>query len=245
MAKWMVSAAATNVAPVNMVPLRGENSRGDSERRLIERAQRGEEQAFATLFQFHKKLVYSVCLQMTRNVADAEDLTQESFLRVFRSINSFRGDSSFSSWLYRIAVNTVLMNLRRRRTPLVSLDESVSTGDFASLKRDVGKTDPRLNGAIDRIALHRATEKLPAGCRQIFDLHEVEGYQHCEIAQLLQCSIGNSKSQLHRAKAHMRNILSPKGKLLSQLSMGYHGREKPGTYIRSLAKNPISPTTGF
>ncbi len=217
MATSTVSAAATNVAPVNVIPLR-ERSRNDSERSLIQRAQRGEEQAFATLFQFHGKLVYSVCLRMTGNVADAEDLTQEAFLRVFRSINSFRGDSAFSTWLYRIAVNTVLMKLRCRKTPLLlSLDEPVSTGDFASLKRDVGKADSSLGGAIDRIALLRATEKLPAGCRQIFDLHEVEGYQHQEIAQLLQCSIGNSKSQLHRAKVHMRNMLFPKGKLFSQV----------------------------
>jgi RNA polymerase sigma-70 factor (ECF subfamily) len=183
--------------------------RDDSERSLIQRAQLGDEEAFAALFQMHKKRVYSVCLQMTKDVADAEDLTQEAFLQVFRSVNSFRGDSAFSTWLYRIAVNTVLMKLRRRKSPpLVSLDEPVSS-DTPSLKRDVGRADPSLSGAVDRIALNRAIEELPAGCRQIFDLHEVKGYQHHEIAELLQCSIGNSKSQLHKAKMKMRDVLFP------------------------------------
>jgi RNA polymerase sigma-70 factor (ECF subfamily) len=194
-----------------VISLKEEKKRKDgSESSLIQRAQAGDEQAFATLYQMHKKRVYSVCLQMTRDVADAEDLTQEAFLQVFRSVNSFRGDSAFSTWLYRIAVNTVLMKLRRRKaSPLVSLDEPVST-ESSSLKRDIGKADPRLSGAIDRIALRRAVEELPAGCRQIFDLHEVEGYQHHEIAKLLECSIGNSKSQLHKAKMKMRDVLFAK-----------------------------------
>jgi len=187
--------------------------RKESEATLVQRAQRGEEEAFATLYQMHKKRVYSLCLQMTRDTADAEDLTQEAFLQVFRCVNSFRGDSAFSTWLHRVAVNTVLMKLRRRKSPtLVSLDEPVST-ESQSLKRDIGKPDPSLSGAVDRIALRRAAEELPAGCRQIFDLHEVEGYQHHEIAELLQCSIGNSKSQLHKAKLKMRDVLIPKGRM--------------------------------
>lgn len=212
MAASVISAASfpavSLVAPIREVK-RAENS----EASLIQLAQQGDEEAFATLYQMHKKRVYSVCLQMTKDIADAEDLTQEAFLQVFRSVNSFRGDSAFSTWLYRIAVNTVLMKLRRRKSPpLVSLDEPVSA-DSSSLKRDVGKADPRLSGAVDRIALSRAVEELPAGCRQIFDLHEVEGYQHHEIAQLLDCSIGNSKSQLHKAKMKMRDVLFPKRKI--------------------------------
>jgi RNA polymerase sigma-70 factor (ECF subfamily) len=190
-----------------------QSKRDESEGSLVQRAQRGDELAFATLYQLHKKRVYSVCLQMTKDVADAEDLTQEAFLQVFRSINSFRGDSAFSTWLYRIAVNTVLMKLRRRKSPpLLSLDEPVSA-DSPSLKREVGKADPSLSGAVDRIALRRAVEELPAGCRQIFDLHEVEGYQHHEIAEILRCSVGNSKSQLHKAKLKMRDILFPKRRM--------------------------------
>jgi RNA polymerase sigma-70 factor (ECF subfamily) len=136
---------------------------------------------------------------MTKDVAEAEDLTQEAFLQVFRAIGSFRGDSAFSTWLYRVAVNTVLMKLRRRKSPpAISLDQPVSPD--SNIRRDYGQNDPALSGAIDRIALRRAIQELPEGCRTVFALHEVEGYQHHEIAQLLDCSIGNSKSQLHKAK---------------------------------------------
>jgi RNA polymerase sigma-70 factor (ECF subfamily) len=209
-----VATCAISATETNLIPVRENAGRDDSERSLVQRAQSGDEQAFATLFQLHKKRVYSVCLQMTKDVADAEDLTQEAFLQVFRSVNSFRGDSAFSTWLYRVAVNTVLMKLRRRKTPpILSLDEPVSA-ESPSLKRDVGKADPRLSGTVDRIALRRAMEELPEGCRQIFDLHEVEGYQHHEIAQMLDCSVGNSKSQLHKAKMKMRDLLFPKRRVL-------------------------------
>jgi RNA polymerase sigma-70 factor, ECF subfamily len=212
-ATCVISATSTNVPRVRVIPLRDQNPRTESEASLVQRARRGDEQAFATLYQLHKKRVYSVCLQMTRDIADAEDLTQEAFLQVFRSVNSFRGDSAFSTWLYRIAVNTVLMKLRRRKAPpSVSLDEPVSA-DSPSLKREIGKADPNLSGVVDRIALRRAVEELPAGCRQVFDLHEVEGFQHHEIAQLLECSIGNSKSQLHKAKMKMRDALFPKRRI--------------------------------
>jgi RNA polymerase sigma-70 factor, ECF subfamily len=205
-ATCVISASATT----NVIPLEKEKSKDDSELTLVQRAQCGDEEAFATLFQLHKKRVYSVCLLMTKDVAEAEDLTQEAFLQVFRSVGTFRGDAAFSTWLYRVAVNTVLMKLRRRKNPpLVSFDEPVSS-ESPSLRRDFGKSDLRLSGAIDRIALRRAIQELPEGCRTIFALHEVEGYQHHEIARLLHCSIGNSKSQLHKAKLKMRDLLFPK-----------------------------------
>jgi RNA polymerase sigma-70 factor (ECF subfamily) len=209
----VISATASNV-----IPARPEVGRDNSEHSLVRRAQSGDEQAFATLFQTHKKRVYSVCLLMTKDVAEAEDLTQEAFLQVFRSVGSFRGDSAFSTWLYRVAVNTVLMKLRRRKTPpILSLDEPVSA-ESPSLRRDVGKSDPHLCGAIDRIALRRAMQELPEGCRKIFALHEVEGYQHHEIAEMLDCSVGNSKSQLHKAKMKMRDLLFPKRRTLRRAS---------------------------
>jgi RNA polymerase sigma-70 factor (ECF subfamily) len=212
----------------NLIPARTETLRDDSERSLIQRAQCGDQEAFGALFQLHKKRVYSVCLQMTKDVADAEDLTQEAFMQVFRNVNSFRGDSAFSTWLYRIAVNTVLMKLRRRKSPpLLSLDEPVSS-DSPTLKRDIGKADPNLAGVVDRIALRRAIEELPVGCRQIFDLHEVQGYQHHEIARRLQCSIGNSKSQLHKAKMKMRDLLFPKAG---------HVRQSKSGAVKILARN--------
>jgi len=196
--------------PVDVISLTAENQRDDSEGTIVQRAQRGDEQAFATLYRLHNKLVYSVCLRMTKDVAEAEDLTQEAFIQAFRNLNSFRGGSAFSTWLYRVAVNTVLMKLRRKSPPVLSLDEPISR-DSPSLKREVEKEDLNLRGAIDRIVLRYAIEELPRGCRQIFELHEVEGYQHREIAQLLRCSIGNSKSQLHKAKKTMRKLLIPQG----------------------------------
>jgi len=225
-ATCVISATASSVIPASE-----ETNRPESERSLVQRAQAGDEQAFATLFQGHKKRVYSVCLLMTKDIAEAEDLTQEAFLQVFRSVGSFRGDSAFSTWLYRVAVNTVLMKLRRRKSPpIVSLDEPVSS-ESPSLRRDVGKADPQLSGAIDRIALRRAMQELPEGCRQIFALHEVQGYQHHEIARMLDCSVGNSKSQLHKAKMKMRDLLFPKRRLARRPSgnSANEASEKSGT----------------
>jgi RNA polymerase sigma-70 factor (ECF subfamily) len=200
-ATLVLSATATNAIPAEKA-----SQRDEPELTLIQRAQQGEEEAFATLFELHKR---RVCLRMTKDVTAAEDLTQEAFLQVFRNIGTFRGDSAFSTWLHRVAVNTVLMNLRRHKSPpMVSLDEPVSF-ESPSLRRDFGKNDPNLSGVIDRIFLRRAIRELPAGCRKIFGLHSVQGYQHHEIAKLLHCSIGNSKSQLYRAKRKMRDLLLP------------------------------------
>lgn len=172
----------------------------------VARAKAGDEQAFATLFDSHKQRVYSLCFLMTGNAAEAEDLSQDAFMQVYRKLGSFRGDSAFSTWLYRVAVNTVLMQRRKRGLKVVSLDEPI-TVESKSIPREYGQRDPDLIGTIDRIALTRAIQELPEGYRTIFVLHEVEGYRHCEIAQMLNCTVGNSKSQLHRAKLRMRELL--------------------------------------
>lgn len=208
--------ATLAISANEVMPATNSTGRDDSQQSLVKRAQAGDEQAFATLFQQHKSRVYSVCLLMTKDVAEAEDLTQEAFLQVFRTVGSFRGEAAFSTWLYRVAVNTVLMKLRRRKAPpTISIDEPVHP-DSPSLYRDFGKNDLDLAGVVDRIALRRALAELPEGCRTIFALHEVQGYQHHEIAQLLECSIGNSKSQLHKAKLKMRDLLFPKRRILQR-----------------------------
>jgi RNA polymerase sigma-70 factor (ECF subfamily) len=143
---------------------------------------------------------------MTGDIAEAEDLTQDAFIQVFRKIEAFRGDSAFSTWLYRVAVNTVLMKLRKRKTREVSMDEPICL-ESSSVPREYGGHDPHLQGTIDRIALIRAISELPRGYREIFILHEVAGYGHQEIARLLQCSIGNTKSQLHKARLKIRDFL--------------------------------------
>jgi RNA polymerase sigma-70 factor, ECF subfamily len=177
---------------------------------VIKRAQQGDSDAFSTVFHAHKARIYSLCLRMTNNAAEAEDLAQDAFLQVFRKIASFRGDSALSTWLYRIAVNTVLMHFRKKSLVQVSLDEPyTSKNDNAKqVRREYGIKDDRLSGSVSRIALTRAISELPEGYRTIFLLHEVEGYEHQEIADLLGCSVGNSKSQLHKAKLRMRDFLA-------------------------------------
>jgi RNA polymerase sigma-70 factor (ECF subfamily) len=178
----------------------------ESDRDLIRRAQLGDADAFAYLFHAHKVKVYSVCLRLTNNTAEAEDLTQDAFVQVFRKLSTFRGDSALATWLYRIAVNTVLMRFRKKTLRQVSLDEPCKA-DARSGRREYGSKDSSLSGLVDRIALTRAIGELPDGYRTIFLLHEVEGYEHQEIAELLDCSVGNSKSQLHKAKLRIREIL--------------------------------------
>ncbi|MGH7487041.1 MAG: RNA polymerase sigma factor, partial [bacterium] len=145
---------------------------------------------------------------MTGDVAAAEDLTQDAFIQAFRKISTFRGDAAFSTWLHRVAINTVLMSRRKRIPQQVSLDDPVCVGS-SLLPRNLVWNDPELSGTPERIALIQGIKRLPEGCRRIFILHEVEGYEHHEIARLLSCSAGNSKSQLHRARIKLREFLFP------------------------------------
>jgi RNA polymerase sigma-70 factor, ECF subfamily len=183
-------------------------TRASLDQELVARAQRGDGDAFATLFHTHKPRVYSLCLRMTNNTAEAEDVTQEAFLQVFRKLSTFRGDSALSTWLHRIAVNTVLMRFRKKSFSELSLDEaSTNNADAKPVRREYGTRDRRLAGSIDRLALIQAIRELPEGYRTVFLLHEVEGYEHKEIAAFLGCSTGNSKSQLHKAKMRIRELL--------------------------------------
>jgi RNA polymerase sigma-70 factor (ECF subfamily) len=144
---------------------------------------------------------------MVGNVAEAEDLTQEAFLQLHRKIATFRGDSAFSTWLHRLTINVVLMHLRKRGLSLVSMDEAMEPAPEGNPGRSFGAADLTLAGSIDRLALERAVGHLPAGYRLIFVLHDIEGYEHNEIASMLECSIGNSKSQLHKARLKLRDAL--------------------------------------
>ena len=173
----------------------------------ISAAQQGDGASFEILYNMHKRRVYSLCLRMLGNVAEAEDLTQEAFLQLHRKIGTFRGDSAFSTWLHRMAVNVVLMHLRKKGLPLVSLEETLEPSQEDGPRKDFGTRDLNLSGSIDRVTLERAVEELPPGYRMVFVLHDVEGYEHNEIAGMLQCSIGNSKSQLHKARMRLRNLL--------------------------------------
>jgi len=179
---------------------------GLSEAEAIERAKQGDGTAFEILYNLHKRRVYSLCLRMTANTAEAEDLTQEAFLQLFRKISTFRGESAFSTWLHRMSVNVVLMRLRKKGLPIVPLDDPLESEEDAT-KKEPGAADLRLSGAVDRLEIQRAIDALPPGYRSIFVLHDVEGYEHNEIAGLVGCSIGNSKSQLHKARMKLRELL--------------------------------------
>ncbi len=146
--------------------------------------------------------MYTLCLRITRNTAEAEDLTQEVFLQLFRKVATFRGDSAFSTWLHRVALNVVLMHLRKKTLPIAPEPLESQTPDAP--KRELGAPDSILAASIDRIALERSVEQLPPGYRRIFLLHDVEGYEHKEIAEMMRCSVGNSKSQLHKARLKLR-----------------------------------------
>jgi RNA polymerase sigma-70 factor (ECF subfamily) len=180
------------------------------EQNLITQARNGDANAFAVLYEMHKPRIVAVCLRMTKDMAEAEDLTQDAFIYVFRKFSAFRGDSAFSTWLHRVAVNTVLMHFRKTRRRQVSL-EHPHPQDSRGLRREYGRMDEKLARCADRLALTRAIAALPPGYRMIFLLHEMQGFDHQEIAQRLHCSIGNSKSQLHKAKLRIRESLARHG----------------------------------
>src|SRR5690348_10617428 len=156
----------------------------------------------------HKRRVYSLCLRMTGNTAEAEDLTQEAFLQLYRKIATFRGESAFSTWLHRLSMNIVLMHLRKKGLPEVSLEEVLEPQRDDNPRKEIATRDDTLHGSIDRLVLEKVLEDLPPGYRIIFILHDIEGYEHNEIGEMLGCSIGNSKSQLHKARIKLRTLLA-------------------------------------
>ena len=174
---------------------------------LIARAQRGDEAAFETLFNTYKRRVYGLCLRMTDNPADAEDATQEAFLTVFRKIHTFRGESAFSTWLLRVTMNIVLMRRRRKTPKMVSVDTDYENEESDWAATELGSSDMRLEGTLDRVCLQEAIDELPSGYRKVFELHDVMGCQHHEISEILGYSEGNSKSQLHKARLRLRKLL--------------------------------------
>jgi RNA polymerase sigma-70 factor, ECF subfamily len=174
----------------------------------IRLAQQGDAGAFEIIYQQHSRRVYALCLRMLRDPVEAEDLVQDVFMRLFRKIRTFRGESAFSTWLHRLAVNLVLMRLRKKKPVSTSLDDITGTDEEnCELRIDIGGPDLRLTGLVDRINLQRAIDQLPAGFKAMFILHDVQGYQHNEIAEMVGRSVGDSKSQLHKARMRLRELL--------------------------------------
>ena len=179
-----------------------------TEAETIRLAQQGDAAAFECLYRTYCARVFALCARMLKNTAEAEDLTQETFLHVFRKIQSFRGSSAFSTWLYRVSLNTVLMRLRRKTFAKTSLDEiDEAEQNIGPARRELGGPDLNLEGYIDRRTLQKAVDQLPPRFKAMFVLYDVQGYAHREIAKILGCSLGTSKSQLHRARRRLRELL--------------------------------------
>ena len=173
---------------------------------LTQLSSKGDMVAFEEVYQRHHRRVYSICLRMLKNTTEAEDLTQDVFIQLHRKIGSFRGDSAFTTWLHRLTVNQVLMHFRKRN---VKFEKTTEEGETPVQVVD-GTLNPRKMPVVDKIALENAIEQLPNGYRNVFVLHDIEGYEHEEVARILGCSVGTSKSQLHKARLKLRKLIKRK-----------------------------------
>lgn len=178
------------------------------EAETIRQAQQGDAEAFEQLYRLHSSRVFALCLRMLKNTDEAEDLTQQTFLTVFRAICTFRSQSAFSSWLHRVTMNCVLMHLRKKVSHQVSLEEIMQTGEEpGSTRKELAHHDLRLKGLIDRLSIDKAIARLPARLKRTLVLYDLWGCEHAEVAKILACSAGTSKSQLHRARRRLRELL--------------------------------------
>ena len=183
-----------------------------SDYELAQKAANGDVAAFEQLYWKHHHRVFGVCMRMTRNVTEAEDVTQQVFLLLFRKIGNFRGDSAFSTWLHRMTVNTTLMHFRKNKTIKESTTED---GELPERIYSVNKKHNETH-FVESIALTRAVSELPDGYRKVFVLHDIQGYEHREIAQMLGCAEGTSKSQLHKARRKLQKLLSAENQFPTQ-----------------------------
>ncbi|PYS89807.1 MAG: RNA polymerase subunit sigma-24 [Acidobacteria bacterium] len=196
-AEAQVAALVPALAPVTAVP-------GDAtDFELCRLATAGNLAAFEIIYQRYHRRTYALCLRMTNSQTEAEDLTQEVFIQLFRKVGSFRGDSAFSTWLHRLTVNQVLMYFRRRSVK----NEKVSDDGEMPEQMVHGSANPNRMQVVDRIAIKNAVAQLPNGYKSVFMLHDVQGYEHEEVARRLGISIGTSKSQLHKARLKLRMLL--------------------------------------
>jgi len=182
------------------------DSRFSDERELISLATGGNEAACEEIFRRNKDRVFSLCCRIAGDFHTAEDILQESFLKVFRSLGRFRHDSSLATWIYRVAVNTAIEHLRRLRRGQDLFPESTAETDWKEWDSGNSASATR-NRSWEILDLERAVADLPQGYRVVFVLHDVEGWEHQEIAALLGCSEGTSKSQLSKARWKIRQLL--------------------------------------
>ncbi|CAN5764628.1 RNA polymerase sigma factor [soil metagenome] len=197
----------TDVFPLWQIRQSAVNAKAEaaprSDHSLAKAAGEGDLTAFEELYQRHNRRVYSICLRMTRNESQAEDLAQEAFIQLFRKMSSFRGDSAFTTWLHRLTVNQCLMHFRKSS---VKLERTTEEGE-TPVQTVRGTENPNRMPVLDRISLDKAIAQLPPGYHRVFLLHDVEGYEHEEIAKILGVAVGTSKSQLHKARMKLRGLL--------------------------------------
>jgi RNA polymerase sigma-70 factor (ECF subfamily) len=205
----MVNTQVLPIWPTSKLERSTSDTKPISDHALARAAGLGDMKSFEELYERHNRRVYSLCLRMTQNVAEAEDLAQEAFIQLFRKIGSFRGDSAFTTWLHRLTVNQVLMHFRKRS---VKLERTTEEGE-TPVQIVRGTEDPNAMPVLDRIALDRALSQLPPGYRTVFVLHDVEGHEHEEIAKMLGVAVGTSKSQLHKARMKLRRLLKTQSEL--------------------------------
>jgi len=169
---------------------------------IIRRAQSGDAGAFDRLYDEHVGRIHALCLRMSGDRVEAERLTQDVFVRVWQQLPSFRGESAFSSWLHRLAINVVLQDRRSDERRTVRIE---SVDDLTTVRENrTERADHEL-----RLDLERAIAALPYGARVVLVLHDIEGYRHEEIAELCGIAVGTAKAQLHRARRLLRESLAP------------------------------------
>jgi RNA polymerase sigma-70 factor, ECF subfamily len=170
---------------------------------LARRCRQGDATAFEELYRAHAGRLYNLVFRMAGSAHEAEDLLQEVFLHAHRKLGGFRGESSLGTWLYRLAVNLCLDHLRGRQ---VKMSRATDSLDAEGASEPVAPA-PIVPSAISRIDLDRAIARLPEGCRAAFVLHDIEGFEHHEVARLLGVNEGTSKSQVHKARMKLRVML--------------------------------------
>ena len=177
----------------------------DREYVLAQKAAAGDLDAFEQIYWQHHRRVFGICVRMTKNVTEAEDVTQRVFLQLFRKTGSFRGGAAFSTWLHRMTVNHMLMHFRanKSRKEQTTEDGKLPEDNFAHNKKDEDADQ-----IVNRIELNQAVAQLPDGYRKVVILHDIQGFEHEEIARILGCAAGTSKSQLHKARRRPRRLLA-------------------------------------
>jgi RNA polymerase sigma-70 factor (ECF subfamily) len=189
-----------------------------NEKKLVEKAKSGDIGAFEKLIEGHQKKVFNIALRMIGNYDEASELAQEAFLRAFKSIKSFKGDSLFSTWIYKITTNVCLDEIRRKKKKkLISLDEDIEH-DGSEFKRQIKDDSPGPESVAENNELKRMVKEsinlLPGDYKVVLVLRDIQGFSYEEISRILNCPTGTVKSRINRARQALKKILQKNGELI-------------------------------